>query len=282
MNMENTQYDEKMRKMKNNRLIVWVLILFGVIIGISQLLDSGSNIMNKILKTPEITKKDSVQNQIIIQPSSPSIIVVPTESKPFEEKSRPAQIKLVQFVVNPDSCYFNSKRLKNNILSIEPIITMDMEGEELPSDYEFERVNSYTKKTEIIKFEAKRYHPFLDFTFFNEGSEKTILTTINLLIDKIEPDQGAGGSSTGSHAIEALNKYKIIIPNLIETFYENPKYKFTKDYPALPPLLVDANDAARVQLILGNKADVMATYSLTLGFVFSNGQKFSEKMIIHF
>jgi 3-polyprenyl-4-hydroxybenzoate decarboxylase len=60
------------------------------------------------------------------------------------------------------------------------------------------------------------------------------------------------------------------------------KINFSREYPIIPPILIDGNDPARFQLVMGNKMITGATYKIVFDFIFSNGQKLNKKMTIDF
>jgi hypothetical protein len=201
----NSQYDEKVKKIKNNKLVVWGLLFFGLVVGVSQFLDSGINIFDKVNKITGEEKKDSVPSVEQKVESKPQVVILPQPEPTESDVILPAKMKIVQFALNSDSCFFVSKGGANDEnLIIEPISDIETTIE----DIELQIAENDGKETPRIN--RKKYNPLLDVTVFNEGEEKAILTSIRVNVKEIAVPQGSGAISAGSNAIQSAGKYYII------------------------------------------------------------------------
>lgn len=264
--------------------ILAIITTLGIIFA---LLSDGSDILEKFfsssqksidsLKTVPIEKEGFRGHEKLVRSNDTSL----KSSPPMLKKG----IQLVQFAVNSDLCFFKEDKVEKSILYVSPIDFL----EDTLTNIEIQIAEN--NNVENQRFNRRKYFPIFDVTFMNDSNDKTILTDIKLHVFDFEMPEGDGSVGGGlSRPIELINRYELVIPDLYDLYVKylddgtriKKKYEFIKNYPAIPPILMEPNDPARIQLLLANKASSGAVYDILLEFIFSDGQVIQKKLNLDF
>lgn len=215
----------------------------------------------------------------------------------------PAKVSLSLFTLNSEICHYKQTKTKNNGLKIlstlpsermfdadmPPFVFMDISRGDTSYFSNIEgNENPIPARIDTIKVNDSNRLPIFDVTVLNEGGENVILHQIKVHVFSFFLPEGDGIEGGGkSFAIQSINRYKVVLPDLYEIFKkpngEYIKKEFIQEYPALPPLLIASRDPARFQVQLGNSQNGGAEYVLSFEFVFSNKQSiFSDRIEITF
>lgn len=209
-----------------------------------------------IQKSENKSPSTNIENKVPIVIQNKNEINIP---QPINPKIKKANIKLIQFTLNEDLCHFSF------LYGSEKERAIQQYDDSIPP--------------------TKSLNPIYDMTLFNYGEKDVILTDIITDIVGYGQYEGSGPEAYQSKAIESMHKFVIRIPNnLYYHFRDTINYRqktgahFEIKKSILPPILISANEPARIQLEFEGGEEVMTAYDIVLHFKFSNRQVIKRKV----